>query len=388
VSWWRSMWLVIERELRESFRRRAVWLTAGLLLLATTAAVVVPELVSGGSDHRTVVVVADHQARVALDATLGPLAAAAGLEVRSVPAADRHAATRTVEGGDADAAAILTANPPVIVVDSATDDPLVPVLRQALASSELADRLAAAGLSPSEVAATLDVGGARVEELHAGEDGRRFVAVAASIVVYILLMLLVSMVANGVAIEKSNRISEVLLAIVPPRALLFGKVVGVSIVGLFTLAVGMLPVVVRLAAGAALPEGTLPTLAAGAAWFALGIALYLTTAGALGALVDRQEELGAVIGPLSAVLIVAYLVGQSAPESALATVLAYVPLTSPMVMPSRIALGVASPVEIACSLALGVATVLVVARLAVVVYRRAIVRTGRRVRLREVLHTT
>jgi ABC-2 type transport system permease protein len=262
------------------------------------------------------------------------------------------------------------------------------VLRQALASSELADRLAAAGLSPSEVAATLDVGGARVEELHAGEDGRRFVAVAASIVVYILLMLLVSMVANGVAIEKSNRISEVLLAIVPPRALLFGKVVGVSIVGLFTLAVGMLPVVVRLAAGAALPEGTVPTLAAGAAWFALGIALYLTTAGALGALVDRQEELGAVIGPLSAVLIVAYLVGQSAPESALATVLAYVPLTSPMVMPSRIALGVASPVEIACSLALGVATVLVVARLAVVVYRRAIVRTGRRVRLREVLHTT
>ena len=53
-----------------------------------------------------------------------------------------------------------------------------------------------------------------------------------SIVLYLLLFMLMIQVANGTAIEKANRISEVLLAIVRPGALLFGKVIGVGIIGL------------------------------------------------------------------------------------------------------------------------------------------------------------
>jgi ABC-2 type transport system permease protein len=65
--------------------------------------------------------------------------------------------------------------------------------------------------------------------------------------------------------------------------------------------------------------------------------------------------------------------------------MAYIPFTAPMVMPARIALGVASPVEVTVSLLLGVVTVVVVARLAASIYRRAIVRTGTRTHLRELL---
>ena len=74
-------------------------------------------------------------------------------------------------------------------------------------------------------------------------------------VLYLLLIGLTISVANGVAIEKSNRISEVLLAIVPPRPLLFGKVAGVGIMGLATLAFGVVPVVVRVLLGGGLPSG-------------------------------------------------------------------------------------------------------------------------------------
>jgi ABC-2 type transport system permease protein len=56
-----------------------------------------------------------------------------------------------------------------------------------------------------------------------------------------------------------------------------------------------------------------------------------------------------------------------------------------MVMPSRIAVGEASGVEMAMSLGLGVATVLLAVRVGSRIYGRAIVRTGRRLRLREVL---
>ena len=49
-------------------------------------------------------------------------------------------------------------------------------------------------------------------------------------------------VANGTAIEKANRISEVLLAIVRPAALLFGKVIGVGVIGILTILAGAIPV--------------------------------------------------------------------------------------------------------------------------------------------------
>jgi ABC-2 type transport system permease protein len=54
-------------------------------------------------------------------------------------------------------------------------------------------------------------------------------------------------------------------------------------------------------------------------------------------------------------------------------------------MPSRLALGVASPAEVVASLLIGLVAVVVVVRVGAVVYRRGIVRTGRRLRLREVL---
>lgn len=65
--------------------------------------------------------------------------------------------------------------------------------------------------------------------------------------------------------------------------------------------------------------------------------------------------------------------------------LAIFPFTSPMVMPSRIAIGASFGPEMALSLVLGAAAVLLALRVGSNIYSRAIVRTGRRLRLREVL---
>jgi ABC-2 type transport system permease protein len=78
---------------------------------------------------------------------------------------------------------------------------------------------------------------------------------------------------------------------------------------------------------------------------------------------------------------------QSAAQSGLGALLAIVPLTSPLVMPARIALGEASTAEIVASLVVGVATVFVVVRVGGAIYRRGIVHTGRRLRLRELFST-
>jgi ABC-2 type transport system permease protein len=173
----------------------------------------------------------------------------------------------------------------------------------------------------------------------------------------------------------------VLLAIAPPRSMLFGKVIGVGCIGVATLIAAALPVVVRLVSGGELPTDIERTLLGSGLWFLGGLALYLTLAGALGALVDRQEEAGTIVIPLAMFLVAGYLVAITAAESPVGAVLAYVPLLSPMIEPFRIALGAGSAIEYTISGALLISAVIVMARVGEVVFRRAIVRTGRRLRL-------
>ena len=143
---------------------------------------------------------------------------------------------------------------------------------------------------------------------------------------------------------------------------------------------------VRLVAGGRdLPPDTGAAVAGGAAWFILGAGFYLSAAGGLGALVERQEEVGSAMAGLSIALVGSYLIGQSAADSSLGLVLAILPFSSPMVEPARLALGVSSPVEVVTSLAVGVVSLVLIVRLATAIYERAVVRTGRRLHLRDVL---
>ena len=246
-------------------------------------------------------------------------------------------------------------------------------------------RLQADGVDRSGIAAALRPPRVHLQEVESHRDARFGVAAVASLGVYLLIFMVTMAVANAVAIEKANHVSEVLLATVQPPALLLGKVIGVGIVALIPFAAGAVPVVIRIASGASVPPDTGTVLVSSAAFFVVGAALYLLAAAALGALVDRPEEVGSALSGLGVLLIGSYLVGQSAADSVLGRVLAFVPFSAPMVEPARLALGVSSPLEVALSLTLALVGVAVVLRGALVVYRRAIVRTGARVRLRDVL---
>jgi len=379
----RSLGLVVGREVREATRRRSFWIIAGLVLLGSTAAVVLPEIVGGDGSSYTVGIVGDDDD---LLENLESAGESLDAEVDVQPMADVEDARGAVSDDRADLAVVVGPAPQVIARSGEAEE-LVAVTQQALAVQALLDRLAEAGLSETEVVEVLDVPPVPVVRLDTENESRRGSAAIISIVLYLILLMLTIQVATGVAIEKANRISEVLLAIVRPGALLFGKVIGVGLIGAATLLVAAVPVVVKLVAGGSLPAGLPAAVAGGAAWFLLGVALYLTIAGALGALVERQEEAGTVMAPLSIVLIASYLVGQSAADTPLGAVMAVFPLSAPLVMPSRIAIGAASTPEILLSLALSVAAVVVAARVGATIYRRAVVQTGQRLTVREALRS-
>jgi ABC-2 type transport system permease protein len=362
-----------------------MWVTMALVFAGGVALVVVPDLLDG-NEERTVAT--SGTVPPGFEPALDAAEDSVGLRTQLVAAEDRRALESQVRDGRADAGVDFGTDPPTVVVQTVGDDELAAVLGQVVNVEVLRGELADLGLSPTEVRQALVSAAPQVRELEADQGGRSAVAFVASLALYLLLLLLTTAVASGVAIEKSKRISEVLLAIVEPSALLFGKIVGVGLVGVLTLAAGVLPVAVKLLLGGDLPPGTATTLAGGATWFVLGLALYLSMAAALGALVDRQEQVGSAMAPLSILLVAAYFAGVGLADSPLGAVLSVVPFTSPMVMPARLALGEAAPGEVAASLVVLVATVVVMSRLATVVYRRAIVRTGRRLKLGDVLRRT
>jgi ABC-2 type transport system permease protein len=75
----------------------------------------------------------------------------------------------------------------------------------------------------------------------------------------------------------------------------------------------------------------------------------------------------------------------SGSASSLVKVLAYLPPTAPFAMPVLVGLGAVTWWEFAASVALSLVCTVGVAKLAASVYQRAILRTGQRVRFREVL---
>lgn len=382
MSGFQGIWLVVERELRESFRRRSFWLVAGIALIGSSAAMILPDVLADSGPTRYDVALVDGTPSV--EAALQTTADALDVEVELDDVPNAAAAEMAVDDGEADVAAVL-AGEPVIIVQAGEQERLVGIVRQALQGEVMTSSLMEAGVARGDVDDVLAGLQIRLQEVDVDEESRRASAAIVATVLYLLLIMLMIQVATGTAIEKANRISEVLLAIVRPGALLFGKIIGVGIVGVITIACIIVPVGVKMAVGGDLPDGIGGVLLSGAAWFLLGTALFLTVSGALGALVERQEEAGTVTAPLSVVLIGALIIGQSAADSALGGVLAVVPLTSPLVMPSRIAIGEASATEIALSLGVGLLTVALVVRVGAVVYRRAIVHTGSRLKLREVI---
>ena len=195
----------------------------------------------------------------------------------------------------------------------------------------------------------------------------------------------------GVMEEKSSRVVEVLLAAVRPLQLLAGKVIGIGAVVFAQAAiVAAFALVLGRAVGSDLLHGTAPmVLLSALIWLVLGYAFYCWLYAAAGSMAERQDQVQSLAIPLSLPMIAGYVLGITITSAGSAPiyfhVLAYVPLTAPFAMTVLVGLGAVSWWQFVLSAAVSVACTVAVARLAATVYRRAILRTGRRVRLREIV---
>ncbi|HEX4288412.1 MAG TPA: ABC transporter permease [Trebonia sp.] len=384
--------LVAARELRERLRGRAFRIGTLLILAVIAAAIIIPAVRGDKASVQRVGIVgalsAPLRAAVVADGT------AADVTVTLVAEASRTTAESDLRGGRID----------VAIIDSAevvTDKP--PAADPASATAQLANAAArtvatanavrSAGLTPAQATALAAARSAPVSSLQpAGRGGaQRTTSLIGLLLVFFLLNQYNTWTLIGVLEEKSSRVVEVLLGTVPAVRLLAGKVLGI---GLTVFVQAGLAVVVALALAHAthsdvLHGTTTLGIAATLVWLVLGYAFYSWVYAAAGAMVSRQDQVQSLAFPLALPVIFGYIVSLSAATSGnpslLVHVLAYLPPTAPLAMPTLVGLGAVSWWQFAASAVISLAGTVAVARVAAGVYQRAILQTGRRVRLREAL---
>ncbi len=299
-----------------------------------------------------------------------------------------------VRDGDVDALVSGSASRPRVTVESNLDSKLRTAL-DAIAQQQVLDaQLYSANLDPAAVHQAVSATHADVQALELADPqaGTKLVTgIVVAILLYVSIMTYGMFVAQGVVEEKSSRVVEILLATVRPVHLLLGKVIGLGLVGLTQLAI--LAVAGLVAGGVSgvfsISSVALGTLGWGLVWYLLGFLLYAMLYGAAGALVSRQEDTQAVVGPVNIALVIGFVAGinllTQAPQGAATRIVSLIPLLSPVLMPARIALGTVEAWEIALSLVLTVALIAVVTWAGARVYRNGVLRVGSRVRLADAL---
>lgn len=344
--------LVAEREIRMRLRSKAFLISTGLLLLAVLASIVIGGFADANPTSTPVAVVN------------GAISERDGLDITAVSTVDE--ANELVRDGTVDAAITENADSPTGLELIALDSPPGDLI---------------AMLSETPTVTLLETGGQNPGLLY-------LVAFGFGIVFFMSALTFGSTIAQSVVEEKQTRVVELLMSAIPVRALLAGKVAGNSI-----MAFGQIVLIVVLATVGMLVTGQdilLAQVGPSVVWFivffVVGFVLLAALFSASAALVSRQEDVAAVTSPVTMLVMIPYfLVIFFNDNDLVLTIMSYVPFSAPVGMPMRIFTGDAAWWEPLVSLAIIVATTIVIVIFGSRVYSNSLLRMGGRVKLAEAL---
>jgi len=264
-------------------------------------------------------------------------------------------------------------------------------------------------------------------------DVSMILAYLSGFLMYMLVFMFGSQVMRGVIEEKTSRVVEVIVSSVKPVQLMFGKIIGIALVGLTQFAVCILLTVAIVAvvkssvlpkeaieqvqqlpqsfaqAGQPAPAATTPAVsqaqmtefqnlfvnAMNQPWgliiitfifyFITGYLLYASIFAAIGSAVDNETDTQQFMLPVTIPIILGLIVAMGTmqnPESSLSFWCSLIPLTSPIVMVARIPFDVPYW-EIILSMALMLITIMGSIWMAAKIYRTGILMYGKKSSYRE-----
>ncbi|WP_337061236.1 ABC transporter permease [Kineococcus sp. G2] len=382
----RQWWLVADREMRERLRDKGFVFSTLLLLVIVLAAAFLPGLISGGTDRY----------EVAATSTTAPLLAErpgeggdVRIEVRTV--ADAAAAEAAVRAGDVDAAVLPAASGAAEVVgERNVPSGLADVLAERVRSAQAVSLLTGAGVdeATAEQVLTLPPPAQRLLDPNAVDPFTTYLLGLAFAILFLQIVVIFGYsIAQSVVMEKQTRVVELLVTTVPVNQLLVGKIVGNGL-----LALGQIVLLVAAGlAGLAIAEPELleqlPSVPSAALWFVVffvvGFAMLSCLWAAAGAMASRLEDLQSTATPVQMLVMLPFFATFAANDpGTLQTVLSYVPLSSPMVMPKRVLQGDVGWSEPLIALLVIAATAALFVAVARRLYENSLLQTGRSLSLR------
>jgi ABC-2 type transport system permease protein len=254
------------------------------------------------------------------------------------------------------------------------------------------------------------------------------VGFAFAILTYMFIFVYSMQVMKGVIEEKTNRVIEVLISSVKPFQLMMGKIIGIGLVGLTQFLIwlilsGVGLMIIRMFVFTdmsqaenwdmnAMDNGMIQTGVESSAqssefaylifeaipwplmiisfilYFIGGFLLYSSIFAAIGAMVDSETDTQSLVLPVTAPLILSYLVASmmiTNPASEIGAWFSVIPFTSPVVMMVKIAMGTVSTWQYVTSIILLFGTFLGTTWLAAKIYRIGILMYGKKASWSEVI---
>lgn len=400
----KQFWTVFRFEFNNYLKNKAFLITTILLLAVVGVVLSIPriqEMTSSkeqqpSESKKTVIALVNQTGGDASSVASFFTAAMPGTEFKTTNESE-DAIKAKVDSGAYDSAIVLKG--PLsythIVKNIGLYDSTESMLNEALLAKYRSDTLTKLGVSAENTKAFLSAAvTADTVQTSSGKDQMKnfFYTYILIFALYMAILLYGQFVATSVATEKSSRAMELLITSTRPRNLMFGKVIGAGLAGLsqFVLIFGSSYLFYNLnrnyfqgnAIVKSIFDMPLSILLYVILFFVLGFFIYAFLYGALGSLVSRMEELSSTIMPVTMVFIIAFMVvmfsmSSGSVDNMAMKVCSFIPLTSPMAMFVRIAMGSVADWEIAVSVLILIASTIGAGFLAATVYRMGVLLYGK-----------
>lgn len=345
--------LIAEREITTRLRSKSFLISTGILLLLVLGGIVFSSISAANAEDTKVAVIDS----ALLDGIEG---------IEPVPVDSIGEAEQLIRDGDVEAA---------VVADDSTD---------------LGVRIIADSSPPLDLIALLsETPPIELLDPDAIPGGLAYlVAFGFGIVFFTAAMTFGPTIAQSVVEEKQTRVVEILLAAVPTRVLFTGKVVGTTV-----LAFGQIALIAAMAIVGLTVTGQdelLVGLGAAVVWFVVffmvGFVMLASMFAATGAMVSRQEDIGATTTPVTMLVMLPYFAVIFFNDNPLVVaIMSYVPFSAPVAMPLRLFLGTAEWWEPLLSLGILAVTTVALIAVGVRIYENSLLKLGARVSWREAL---
>jgi ABC-2 type transport system permease protein len=374
--------LVAEREISTKLRDKTFLGSTAFMLIVVLAATIIPALISGMGGRDKIAVVDESGAKIVAvaDSIKG------GDSYEATRTADVASAEQLVKDGDAKAALLPGKDGFEVLGKQRIDTDLESNLREAAVNLGMEQNAGRAGLTPEQLRAGTAVQERLLDPGPLPEVVAGFVNIGLALIFYITALSFGMMIAQSVVQEKESRVVEILAAAIPIRALLWGKVIGNTV-----LALGQIVVIAVASLIGLMVTGQadiLKVIAPVAGWFVVFFVLgFVALAGlwaVAGSLATRQEDLGSTTLPGQMILMIPFFFSAFAGAEA-KTVASFVPIASSMSMPGRMLTEHVPLWQPLAAIAILVVTTVLIIRLGARLYERTLLQTGRKLGYREAI---